>query len=199
MALRWLFKDITLGPFELQTIPLLVFGFSGIGPAAQLSLIKVPQVLDNPAVGSSFSDRVFISIPGFLKHYADKIPLMNPSRSLRRLEATEEPESHRLTKLRLTAKPAFEPILTQEELEQAITPEVREAITKIMEKSVPVEIITVDEDEDESVTPRFDPPVLLPDLLMFPGKMQYLAPALQARVCQFMGLKPVGPNCKGHQ
>lgn len=178
--------------------PLLLYR-SGIGPAVQLKMIKVPQVLDNPAVGSSFSDRVFISIPGFLKHYVDTIPLINPSRSLRRLEATDEPGSHGVTKLRLTAKPAFEPILTKEELEKAITPEVREAITKIMDKSLPVEIITIDEDADESVTPRFEPPVLLPDLLMFPGKMHYLAPALQPRVCQFMGVKQFGPNCKGHQ
>ncbi|KAL8270969.1 hypothetical protein Esti_005124 [Eimeria stiedai] len=176
--------------------PLLLYR-SGIGPAVQLGLIKVPQIVDNPAVGSSFSDRVFLSIPGFLKHYVDAIPLVNPSKSLRRLQADDDVGSQRVTKLRLTQKPAFEPILTQEELEKAITPEIREAVHKIMTQSLPVEIITLDEDEDESIQARFEPPVLLPDFLLFPGKMQYLAPALQPRVCQFMGMKSIGPNCKG--
>ncbi|KAL8434173.1 hypothetical protein ACSSS7_003355 [Eimeria intestinalis] len=163
----------------------------------QLGLIKVPQILDNPAVGSSFSDRVFLTIPGFLKHYVDAIPLVNPSRSLRRLQADESVESHKVTKLRLTREPAFEPILTQEELEKALTPEIREAVHKIMTKSLPMEIITLDEDEDQTIRTRYEPPVLLPDFLLFPGKLQYLAPALQPRVCQFMGLKHMGPNCRG--
>ncbi|KAL8450524.1 hypothetical protein Emag_003153 [Eimeria magna] len=154
---------------------------------------------DNPAVGSSFSDRVFLTIPGFLKHYVDAIPLVNPSKSLRRLQADDDVGSHKVTKLRLTQKPAFEPILTQEELEKAITPEIREAVHKIMTQSLPMEIITLDEDEDESIQTRYEPPVLLPDFLLFPGKMQYLAPALQPRVCQFMGMKSIGPNCRGNR
>ncbi|XP_026193227.1 uncharacterized protein LOC34623624 [Cyclospora cayetanensis] len=173
----------------------LVLYRSGIGPAAQLGLLKVPQVLDNPAVGSSFSDRVFLAIPGFLKHYVDAIPLINPSKNLRRLAADEEGEHQKLTKLRLVSKPTFEPILTIEELEKVITPETREAVLKILDKPLPTEVFTIDED-DESVSTRFEPPVLLPDLLMFPGKLQYLAPALQPRVCQFMGLKQIGPHCR---
>ncbi|KAL8444653.1 hypothetical protein Emed_006129 [Eimeria media] len=136
---------------------------------------------------------------GFLKHYVDAVPLVNPSKSLRRLQADDDVGSHKVTKLRLTQKPAFEPILTQEELEKAITPEVREAVQKIMTQSLPMEIITLDEDEDESIQTRFEPPVLLPDFLLFPGKMQYLAPALQPRVCQFMGMKKIGPNCRGER
>lgn len=172
--------------------------WAGIGPAAQLGLLKVPPVLDNPAVGSSFSDRVFIAIPGFLKHYVDSISLFNPTKTLRRLSATEEAETHRLTKLRLTKKPAFEPIKSHEELIKLLTPQVRETVTKIMEQPLPLEIITLDEDDDKFVSPRFEPPVLLPDFFLFPGKMQKLAPALQPRVCQFMGMKPTGPNCRAH-
>lgn len=176
----------------------MAIAFAGIGPAVQLGLIKVPQVLDNPAVGSSFSDRTFITIPGFLKHYADTVPLMNPSRSLRRLQANETAESHKVTKLRLMQKPTFEPILTQEELEKAVTPEIREAVRKIMSQSLPVEVITLDEDEEETIKQRFEPPVLLPDVLLFPGILKKFAPALEPRVCQFMGLKNFGPHC-GHE
>ncbi|KAL8440337.1 hypothetical protein Efla_000225 [Eimeria flavescens] len=178
--------------------PLLLYR-SGIGPAVQLGLIKAPQVVDNPAVGSSFSDRVFLCIPGFLKHYVDALPLLNPSKALRHLQAEEDVPAHRQKKLRLTQKPAFEPILTQEELEKSITPEIREAVRKIMTQSLPVEVITLDEDEEDSVKTRFEPPVLLPDFLLFPGKMKYLANALQPRVCQFMGMKNVGPHCRGER
>lgn len=156
-------------------------------------------MLDNPAVGSTFSDRVFITIPGFLKHYVDTIPLINPSKSLRRLKADEDPNTKRVTKLRLTQKPTVEPILTPEELEKAITPEIRDALQKILDQKVPMEIITIDEDAEDTISQRFEPPVLLPDLVMFPGKLQYLAPALQPRVCQFMGIKHVGPQCKNVQ
>ncbi|CDJ65357.1 oxidoreductase, putative [Eimeria necatrix] len=176
--------------------PLLLYR-SGIGPAMQLKLLKVPQVLDSPAVGSAFSDRVFLSIPGFLKHYSDSIPLINPSKSLRRLQANEDTGSKKVNRLQLLSRPAFEPILTQEELEKAITPEVREAINRLMNQEVPDEIITVDED-DSAVSNRFEPPVLLPDFLLFPGVLQYLSPALQPRVCQFMGLKYTGPRCKSN-
>ncbi|CDI74588.1 hypothetical protein EPH_0002920 [Eimeria praecox] len=177
----------------------LVLYRSGIGPAIQLSLLKVPQVLENPAVGSAFSDRVFLSIPGFLKHYTDSIPLINPSKSLRRLAANEEPGSQKVSKLRLISQPSFEPILSQEQLEKAITPEVREAVNKILNQKVPVEVITIDEDDDPAFRNGFEPPVLLPDSLMFTGGLQYLAPALQPRVCQFMGLRHIGPQCKPHQ
>ncbi|CDJ28480.1 LOW QUALITY PROTEIN: oxidoreductase, putative [Eimeria mitis] len=176
--------------------PLILYR-SGIGPAIQLSLLKVPQVLENPAVGSAFSDRVFLSIPGFLKHYTDSIPLINPVRSLRRLAANEDAGSQNVTKLRLLSRPSYEPILSQEQLEKAITPEVREAVEKILNQSMPVEVITIDEDDDPSFRTGFDPPVLFPDNLMFPGPLHYLAPALQPRVCQFMGLRYMGPHCKG--
>lgn len=185
-------SDLTL------VLVILFFSWAGIGPAVQLALLKVPPVLDNPAVGSTFSDRVFIAIPGFLKHYVDTVSLFNEAKTLRRLSATEEAETQNLTKLRLTKKPAFEPITSHEELETLITPEVREVVTKIMEQELPVEIITVDEDDDKPVSPRFEPPVLLPDFFLFPGKLKKLAPALQPRVCQFMGMRPMGPNCRGH-
>lgn len=156
------------------------------------------QILENPAVGSAFSDRVFLTIPGFLKHYTDAIPLINPSRSLRRLTAEEDAGPHKVTKLRLISKPSFEPIVSQEQLEKAITPEVRDAVNKILNQKMPVEVITIDED-DPTFRTGFESPVLLPENLMFPGLLHYLAPALQPRVCQFMGIRHIGPHCKGQK
>ncbi|PFH31199.1 hypothetical protein BESB_030730 [Besnoitia besnoiti] len=57
---------------------------SGIGPIPQLKKIKAPVIVEHPYLGQRFSDRVFIPVSAFSKHYADELTPV-PFAPIRRL------------------------------------------------------------------------------------------------------------------
>ncbi|EPT31830.1 hypothetical protein TGME49_253150 [Toxoplasma gondii ME49] len=61
---------------------------SGIGPIPQLKKIKTPVIVEHPYLGQRFSDRVFIPVSAFSKHYADELTPV-PFAPIRRLSSLD--------------------------------------------------------------------------------------------------------------
>ncbi|CBZ50295.1 putative oxidoreductase [Neospora caninum Liverpool] len=75
---------------------------SGIGPLPQLKKIKTPVIVEHPYLGQRFSDRVFIPVSAFSKHYADELTPV-PFAPIRRL-STLDPLSSKATTPRARAR-----------------------------------------------------------------------------------------------
>ncbi|PHJ25731.1 oxidoreductase [Cystoisospora suis] len=61
---------------------------SGVGPVPQLKKINSPVIVEHPTLGQKFSDRVFIPVSGFMKHYADELTPV-PFAPVRRLSGLD--------------------------------------------------------------------------------------------------------------